>query len=113
MFAQDAKRMGYYVVTLDPQEHSPCGQVADEQIVAAYADLAAIEELGRRTDVVTYEFENIDIASVRHLELRGSASCRRAACCTSRKIVYAKKSSRAKPASRRRSSLACRTPRSS
>ncbi len=71
MFAQDAKRMGYYVVTLDPQEHSPCGQVADEQIVAAYADLAAIEELGRRTDVVTYEFENIDIASVRHLELRG------------------------------------------
>jgi 5-(carboxyamino)imidazole ribonucleotide synthase len=68
MFALDAKRMGYYVVTLDPQEHSPCGQVADEQILAAYSDLAAIEELGRRSDVVTYEFENIDIGSVRHLE---------------------------------------------
>jgi len=68
MFALDAKRMGYYVVTLDPQEHSPCGQVADEQIVAAYSDLAAIEELGRRCDVITYEFENIDIKSVRHLE---------------------------------------------
>ena len=39
MFALDAKRMGYDVVTLDPQEHSPCGQVADEQIVAAYDDL--------------------------------------------------------------------------
>jgi 5-(carboxyamino)imidazole ribonucleotide synthase len=68
MFALDAKRMGYNVVTLDPQEASPCGQVAGEQIVAAYDDLAAIEELGRRSDVVTYEFENIDIASVRHLE---------------------------------------------
>jgi 5-(carboxyamino)imidazole ribonucleotide synthase len=68
MFALDAKRMGYYVVTLDPQEHSPCGQVADEQIIAAYGDRAAIEELGRRSDVVTYEFENIDIDSVWHLE---------------------------------------------
>ncbi len=70
MFSLDAKRMGYYVVTLDPQEHSPCGQVADEQIVARYDDLAAIDELGRRCDVITYEFENIDIGSVRHLEAR-------------------------------------------
>jgi 5-(carboxyamino)imidazole ribonucleotide synthase len=70
MFALDAKRMGYHVITLDPQEHSPCGQVADEQIVAPYADLAAIEELGRRSDVVTYEFENIAIESVRYLERR-------------------------------------------
>jgi 5-(carboxyamino)imidazole ribonucleotide synthase len=68
MLALDAKRMGYRVITLDPQQHSPCGQVADEQIVAAYSDLRAIEELGRRCDVITYEFENIDIASVRHLE---------------------------------------------
>ena len=68
MFALDAKRMGYDVITLDPQEHSPCGQVADEQIVAAYDDLSAIETLGKRTDIVTYEFENIAIESVRHLE---------------------------------------------
>lgn len=68
MFALDAKRMGYNVITLDPQEHSPCGQVADEQIVAAYDDLTAVEELGRRSDVITYEFENIDIGSVRRLE---------------------------------------------
>ena len=71
MFALDAKRMGYDVVTLDPQERSPCGQVADEQIVAAYDDLCAIEELGRRSDVITYEFENIAIGSVRHLESLG------------------------------------------
>ena len=68
MLALDAKRMGYHVIALDPQEHSPCGQVADEQIVAPYDDLNAIEELGKRSDVVTYEFENISIASVEHLE---------------------------------------------
>lgn len=71
MLTLDAKRMGYFVVTLDPQEHSPCGQVADRQIVAAYHDLDAIERLGKSTDVVTYEFENIDIGSIRHLEVAG------------------------------------------
>ncbi|MGB8519469.1 MAG: 5-(carboxyamino)imidazole ribonucleotide synthase [Candidatus Tumulicola sp.] len=71
MFALDAKRMGYDVITLDPQEHSPTGQVADEQLVAAYDDMAAIEELGRRSDIVTYEFENVAIASVEHLERLG------------------------------------------
>jgi 5-(carboxyamino)imidazole ribonucleotide synthase len=71
MFALDAKRMGYDVVTLDPQENSPTGQVADEQIVANYDDMAAIEELGRRSDVVTYEFENVAIASVERLERLG------------------------------------------
>jgi 5-(carboxyamino)imidazole ribonucleotide synthase len=71
MFALDAKRMGYGVITLDPQPHSPCGQVSDEQIVAAYDDMAAVDELGRRTDIVTYEFENIAIESIQRLERGG------------------------------------------
>lgn len=73
MITLDAKRMGYDVITLDPQPHSPCGQVADEQIVAAYDDMQAIDDLGRRTDVVTYEFENIAIESVERLEKDGFA----------------------------------------
>jgi 5-(carboxyamino)imidazole ribonucleotide synthase len=73
MFALDAKRMGYDVITLDPQPRSPCGQVADEQIVAAYDDMGAIDELGKKTDIVTYEFENIAIESVQRLERDGFA----------------------------------------
>lgn len=73
MFALDAKRMGYDVIALDPQPRSPCGQIADEQIVAQYDDFDAIERLGARTDVVTYEFENIAIESIRRLETRGYA----------------------------------------
>jgi 5-(carboxyamino)imidazole ribonucleotide synthase len=71
MFTLEAKRMGFDVIVLDPQEHSPCGQVADEQIVANYDDMEAIDRLGQRTDVVTYEFENIAIASVEYLEQHG------------------------------------------
>jgi 5-(carboxyamino)imidazole ribonucleotide synthase len=73
MFTLDAKRMGYDVITLDPQPHSPCGQVADEQIVAKYDDFSAIDDLGRRTDIVTYEFENIAIESIERLEDDGFA----------------------------------------
>ena len=68
MLALEAKRMGYRVVTLEPFPDSPTGQVADEQLVAAYDDLRAIGELGARSDVVTYEFENIPLESVLALE---------------------------------------------
>ena len=71
MLTLEAKRMGYRVVTLEPLPNSPCGQVADEQIVAAYDDLRAIGELGARADVVTYEFENIPLESVRARENDG------------------------------------------
>lgn len=71
MLTLEAKRMGYRVVTLEPLPNSPCGQVADEQIVAAYDDGRAIGELGARSDVVTYEFENIPLESVSGLEREG------------------------------------------
>ena len=71
MLTLEAKRMGYRVVTLEPLPNAPAGQVADEQIVATYDDVRAIGELGARTDVVTYEFENIALDSVRSLEEDG------------------------------------------
>jgi 5-(carboxyamino)imidazole ribonucleotide synthase len=68
MLTLEAKRMGYRVVVLEPTTNSPTGQIADEQIVSAYDDLRFIGELGARTDVVTYEFENIPLVSVEALE---------------------------------------------
>ena len=68
MLTLEAKRMGFRIVTLEPLPDSPTGQIADEQIVAAYDDLRAIGELGARSDVVTYEFENIPLESVLALE---------------------------------------------
>jgi 5-(carboxyamino)imidazole ribonucleotide synthase len=73
MFALEAKRMGYRVVTLEPTPDSPCGQVADEQILADYTDEAALKRLADACDVVTYEFENIDARAVEFLEGLGKA----------------------------------------
>jgi 5-(carboxyamino)imidazole ribonucleotide synthase len=71
MFAMEAKRMGYRVVTLEPSPDSPCGQIADEQIAADYADETALRRLADSCDVITYEFENIDARAVEFLEKLG------------------------------------------
>jgi len=68
MLTLEAKRMGYRVVVLEPSTNSPTGQIADEQIVAAYDDLRFIGELGARTDLVTFEFENIPLVAIEALE---------------------------------------------
>ncbi|PFK44060.1 5-(carboxyamino)imidazole ribonucleotide synthase [Bacillus cereus] len=68
MMALAAKEMGYKIAVLDPAKHSPCAQVADIEIVAAYDDLKAIQHLAEISDVITYEFENIDYRCLQWLE---------------------------------------------
>ncbi|MCL1863875.1 MAG: 5-(carboxyamino)imidazole ribonucleotide synthase [Defluviitaleaceae bacterium] len=60
MMCLAAKAMGYNVAVLDPTPNCPCGQVADIEITAEYNDLEAIKKLAAVSDVITYEFENID-----------------------------------------------------
>ncbi|MFD1174749.1 5-(carboxyamino)imidazole ribonucleotide synthase [Paenibacillus puldeungensis] len=59
--------LGYRFITLDPTPNAPCGQVG-EQIVAKYDDQAAARELAERSDVITYEFENVDAGVAALLE---------------------------------------------
>ncbi|MCQ6280539.1 5-(carboxyamino)imidazole ribonucleotide synthase [Bacillus sp. EB600] len=67
MMAIAAKAMGYRIAVLDPEPDSPCGQVSDKKIVGAYDDLEAIKKLAEVSDVITYEFENIDSAALEWL----------------------------------------------
>ncbi|MEE1297075.1 MAG: 5-(carboxyamino)imidazole ribonucleotide synthase [Bifidobacterium sp.] len=60
MMALSAKYMGFRVGTLDPTPDCPAAQVADFQVTADYDDTDAIRELAERSDVLTYEFENVD-----------------------------------------------------
>ncbi|MFB5195892.1 5-(carboxyamino)imidazole ribonucleotide synthase [Neobacillus sp. KR4-4] len=60
MISIAGKNMGYRFITLDPTPNSPCGQVADLQITAPYTELKAVKELADSSDVITYEFENVD-----------------------------------------------------
>ncbi|MEA2711068.1 MAG: 5-(carboxyamino)imidazole ribonucleotide synthase [Phycisphaerales bacterium] len=63
MFAIAARRMGYRVHTLSPDEDTPTGQVADEEVMASYDDLEAVRYFARRVAVVTFEFENVPAAT--------------------------------------------------
>ncbi|QDX92395.1 5-(carboxyamino)imidazole ribonucleotide synthase [Brevibacillus laterosporus] len=68
MIALAGRAMGYRFVVLDPTEDSPCGQVSDQQIVASYDDQQAARQLARLSDVITYEFENVDAGVAAILE---------------------------------------------
>lgn len=70
MTAMEGKKMGYRIICMDPTPASPCGQVSDEQIVAELNDLDAALKMAEKTDVLIYEFENIDIKLIEELEKR-------------------------------------------
>lgn len=67
MMGLAAKEAGFRIAVLDPTEDSPCGQIADIQIVAPYNDEEALHELGSVSDVITFEFENIDYEGLQRL----------------------------------------------
>ncbi|PGS50892.1 5-(carboxyamino)imidazole ribonucleotide synthase [Bacillus sp. AFS041924] len=68
MMALSAKEMGYKIAVLDPTPNSPCGQVSDIEITAEYSDIEAIKQLAEVSDVITYEFENIDVNALEYLD---------------------------------------------
>ncbi|WNC15513.1 5-(carboxyamino)imidazole ribonucleotide synthase [Brevibacillus brevis] len=68
MIALAGRAMGYRFVTMDPTEDAPCGQTADRQIVAGYDDVQAAMQLAAASDVISYEFENVDAQVAEVLE---------------------------------------------
>ena len=68
MFTLAAYSMGYRVVVLDPDPHSPAGLIADQHIKANYRDHAALQMLGDECAAVTTEFENVPAESMDYLE---------------------------------------------
>ena len=68
MLALAAAGMGYRVHVLAPEDELPAGDVAALVTRAAYTDRAALDAFAASVDVATFEFENIDVAAIRHLE---------------------------------------------
>ena len=67
LLAIAAARLGYRTVILEPQRDCPAAQVANRQIVAAYDDQTALDELSAASDIVTYEFENVPVDAAARL----------------------------------------------
>jgi 5-(carboxyamino)imidazole ribonucleotide synthase len=77
-FVMAARTMGYGTVVLEPDPHAPAGRVADQHIVAAFDDPAALQHLASACAVVTTEFENPPATAMellsRHTAVHPSAS---------------------------------------
>lgn len=58
-FVNAAHAMGYRVVVLDPDPHSPAGRSADAHFAAGYDDIEALERLAGQCAAITTEFENV------------------------------------------------------
>ena len=65
MMILDAKRLGFRIAVLDPSLDCPCHAISDEHIVKSFDDRDGYLELAKMSDVITYEFEHINVA---HLE---------------------------------------------
>ncbi len=70
MIALSCAQLGLKTHILCPEADSPAFQVSDGHICAAYDDEAALAELARIADVVTYEFENVPLATAQFLSAR-------------------------------------------
>lgn len=64
MLAMSASKLGFKCIILEPSAGCPASQLANDQIVAGYDDEHALQELFKRCDVVTYEFENVPCDSL-------------------------------------------------
>lgn len=70
MMAEAAKEYHHKIVGLDPNDTCPLSTIADEMIVSVYDNNEAIDLLMRQCDVVTYEFENVDLALLQKFETK-------------------------------------------
>lgn len=67
MIALSCAQLGLKTHILCPETDSPAFQVSSGRICAAYDDEAALAELARVSDVVTYEFENVPLQTAEFL----------------------------------------------
>jgi 5-(carboxyamino)imidazole ribonucleotide synthase len=73
MMAMAARRMGCAISVIDPTPDCPAGQLADQQIVAAFDDQQAMRSLVEACDVTTFEIETIDVTDLIEMENAGHA----------------------------------------
>ena len=67
MLALAGYPLGHRFRFLDPASNSPAGLLADH-LALDYTDNSALEQFAKGLDVITYEFENVPVDAVRHLE---------------------------------------------
>ncbi|HEY0901944.1 MAG TPA: 5-(carboxyamino)imidazole ribonucleotide synthase [Micavibrio sp.] len=68
MSALAAARLGIKAHIYCPEQDSPASQVAARTFIGTYDDKKKLKEFAESVDVITYEFENIPVETVRFLQ---------------------------------------------
>lgn len=68
MLGMSAKQLGFHVTVIDETPDGPAAQVVDAQIVANVKDEAAIRQLAKSVDYLTFEVELANAAILEELE---------------------------------------------
>jgi len=71
MMILEAKRLGFYIVVLDPVADCSAHSICDVHIIAPLDDPKGYKELAEKVDIITYEWENIDANVLETLENDG------------------------------------------
>jgi 5-(carboxyamino)imidazole ribonucleotide synthase len=72
MLALAAARLGFDVTVLEPEPDCPAARVAARTITAPYDDAAALMDMAKTCQAVTFEFENVPAVVVEQLEAYGA-----------------------------------------
>ncbi|MFQ5776162.1 MAG: 5-(carboxyamino)imidazole ribonucleotide synthase [Kiloniellaceae bacterium] len=70
MAAMAAAQLGYRCHVFCPEKDAPATQVTSRATIADYADRAALRRFAKAVDAVTFEFENIPVATAEYLAAR-------------------------------------------
>lgn len=68
MICRSAAQLGYQTHIFAPDADCPAAQLANFCTVGSTTDRALLIQFARQVDVITFEFENVDIDNVRHIE---------------------------------------------
>ena len=68
MSALAAANLGIAVHIFTPEYNSPASQVSSQTTVAPYNDETALKKFAQSVDIITYEFENIPVDTIRFLK---------------------------------------------
>jgi 5-(carboxyamino)imidazole ribonucleotide synthase len=67
MLCEAAQKLNIQTVVYSPQKDAPAVTAATKTVIGAYDDLKALQTFAESVDLITFEFENIPIETLKHL----------------------------------------------
>ncbi|WP_074381589.1 5-(carboxyamino)imidazole ribonucleotide synthase [Bartonella doshiae] len=68
MLAVAAAELGFRTIVFCPEADCPAAQTTNDHIVSSYDDYALLDHFISLCDVITYEFENLSLETIRYIE---------------------------------------------